>query len=1344
MPRPNRRRRPSPSSSSSDSGVEQAVDTKANAGSPIPTSSANPPTLASPTGSPAAASPIDPPRSPTVSTGENRDAASAKSGASGPRDYDQDSIDSDYPSADVADAVAGPKSPVGNDAKHSAGSQSHVGDDGNHPGRQSPVDDDENLKDNVDSAALSKFNREESPSLLRSPKNDDDGSNDEDDCIVTGITPAPEPENSPVSERAAAGAGAGDVENFTVVKTTTRASQNKTPHERAAASEPSQTGKHARASEAITPTKATTPTSASKHANTSEPSLGANSPAGSPVETFAGTKPKADTSARSSETVVNTNKGKMASASEPNKANVPPPGKMAASSVGSKLNDAPAKGGEGKLDKAAPLPQKQDQDHPKLNPLVGRVGGGNHPSHPEFLAAKVSKGVTESADTHAAKKGERRQLSPSPPPNKTAKTQGGSNAPAVTSPANPASPNPAKQGEDMVMELQRKLAATENMLRATQEQAGYQRELLTLHKEQIADYREKVVDLAEQQQLQENIIFSMQQQAQAEPPKPSKFARLEDPQNAKRLEYLVAKGYTVTESMQALEDTRSPDGNFSSLRAETHLKANAEAEQADVVRRANALNGDSAIPEILPNSAVAHLLTHHEDAVDMVTKLREVHAKSRSKNMHSGKSALSAACLVEVPSVKSDSSLLRKGLNFLCQVASAVSEDCGKCKELRDQLEQEARWAKEKEKAAALKAKNEQERKRLTAKTADEKKRQREMQPHVINFKICDSKRDVTLRRGVCGKCSKGATNTDAWLYYCGHCHKGYHLLCTALTLIRYNGDEYFACSTCLDDLDEKLREGDTTPFTVIGSDIGRGKAPGHIESEEDQAPPPPPVERTLGGGGAARNSLFQTPPHANPTSTRVVDPSDHTSAVTGKKNADDGVSGGNVPVSGSKNSDSKTNVTVKDYFIWEPVPKDWTPKADPKDPKSETLLDHPEKGYNKLACQNWMRRNINARDVVRSNNGSLGPLTRALSAEMKITLGTQFLTEPALSWLWPHPVMTDKDIDKWVTDDPGFKWVEQIPDETLIDLLNKRFGVKRNDLFLTKRFPSDLPPTNEKGEVNYHVATFNRWMTDWQNELAELRLSGCTFEGVNLRQTLINALATNPMLYAQATVFQTESIHALIAHLRDWLMREEENYIAMRNKQQSILNVAGANVQNAQQAAAPAQQHLLAAAGGGRANAPAPHRNAQVQSASALITQLMEQQKQLLESITANAAGGGGGAAAGGGAAGGHPGNAGKRLPAHLVAESDTVAKCRGCNNTWNRNRKIPCFPGCKYADHPHYNKNCKTQEAPHPTIKLTWAGFKERFPTVTPPQGYLEWEAYISQKDARAKRDRDGNPKP
>ena len=835
------------------------------------------------------------------------------------------------------------------------------------------------------------------------------------------------------------------------------------------------------------------------------------------------------------------------------------------------------------------------------------------------------------------------------------------------------------------------------------------------------------------------MILSMQGQQAPEPPKPSKFARLEDPDNAKRLEYLVGRGYTVGEAMEALERTSSVDGQLSSQRAEAHLKSLAEAEQADIVRKANALSGDNAVPEILPNSAVAHLLTQHEDAVDIVTKLRDVHAKSRAKLMHNAKTALSAAHLVETSSIKSDPSLKRKGWNFLCQVASAVSEDCDKCKEQRAQLEQEARWAREKEKAAAQKAKAAEDQKRQRAKAAEEKKRQREMQPHVINFKICDSKRDVTLPRGVCGKCNKGSTNrSDRWLYNCKHCRKGYHLLCTELTLIRYAGAEYFACSKCLDDLEEKLRDGDTTPFTVIGSDIGRGKAPGHIDEEDDQSPPPPPAEQTLGGDGAARGGLFQTPPHANATSTRV-DPSDDRTSATGKKIPDDGAAGGTVPNSGS--NDSKTNVTVKDYFIWEAVPSDWTPKPDPKDPKGQTLLEHPEKGYGKTAYQNWRRRNVTARDVVKANKGSLGPLTRALSAEMKVTLGTQFLLEPSLSWLWPKPVMTGQDIDLWAEKDPWFKWVDRIPDETLLDLCDKRFGIKRNDLFLTKRFPSDLAPMNEKGEVNYHVALFNRWITEWQNELAELRQSGCTFEGVNLRQTLINALSTNSMLYAQATVYQTDSIHALIAHLRDWLMREEESYIAMRNKQQSILNLANApNAQNAQQAAAPAQQPLLAAAGGGRANAP---RNAQVQNASALLTQLMEQQKQLIDSFAANVGSGGGGATAGGGAAGGHPGNAGKRLPAHLVAESDTVAKCRGCNNTWNRNRKIPCFPGCKYADHPHYNKNCKTQDAPHPT-KLTWAGFKERFPTVTPPQGYLDWEAYISQKDARGKRDRDGNTKP
>ena len=95
-----------------------------------------------------------------------------------------------------------------------------------------------------------------------------------------------------------------------------------------------------------------------------------------------------------------------------------------------------------------------------------------------------------------------------------------------------------------------------------------------------------------------------------------------------------------------------------------------------------------------------------------------------------------------------------------------------------------------------------------------------------------------------------------------------------------------------------------------------------------------------------------------------------------------------------------------------------------------------------------WRCRKVTARDEVKANGGSLGPLTRALSPEMKVTLGTQFLRKKAISWLWPHPEMDGLQIEKWMQGDPWFKWVEKIPDDILLDLCDKRFGVQRTPLW--------------------------------------------------------------------------------------------------------------------------------------------------------------------------------------------------------------------------------------------------------------------------------------------------------
>jgi hypothetical protein len=172
--------------------------------------------------------------------------------------------------------------------------------------------------------------------------------------------------------------------------------------------------------------------------------------------------------------------------------------------------------------------------------------------------------------------------------------------------------------------------------------------------------------------------------------------------------------------------------------------------------------------------------------------------------------------------------------------------------------------------------------------------------------------------------------------------------------------------------------------------------------------------------------------------------------------------------------------------------------------------------------------------------------------------------------------------------------------------------------------------------------------------------------------------------------------------------MQEEEAATSLRNKQQSA-------IQNAQAAAgAAAAQGNLFSGGAAASN---------TQNANVLITQLVEQNQKLLETLSA-------------GAHNPNPATGGKALPAHLKATEGNLCRCRGCNNTWNRGRKIPCFQGCKYADHPNYNKQCKTQDAPNQQ-KLTWAGFKDKFPSVTPPKGYLEWEAYVSARDKNKKID-------
>lgn len=385
-------------------------------------------------------------------------------------------------------------------------------------------------------------------------------------------------------------------------------------------------------------------------------------------------------------------------------------------------------------------------------------------------------------------------------------------------------------------------------------------------------------------------------------------------------------------------------------------------------------------------------------------------------------------------------------------------------------------------------------------------------------------------------------------------------------------------------------------------------------------------------------------------------------------------------------------------------VPKDWAPKPDAPSKM------HPEKGYSRVAYQHWRRKNVTLRDQVEASGSSLGPLTRSFSGEMRAFIGKQFLKEPALSWLWPHPVMSERAIDDWVAADPEFKWIERIPDPILLELMDKRFGIKHSELFLSRKFYCNLAIQDIHGDVNYHADLFNRWAGDWSTELMELQKAGVSFSGVDLKQTLLNAVAPYKVIHDKAVQIATTSANVLLAALCDWVIEEEEKAISRRNQKESLLKPSAGEAEHKtapHQAAAAAKQHSQQQS---NANCKA--------SAAALMTHM------------------GGSTPASGDQGASRPP---RSLPSHLKQIGPKVL-CRGCSNEWQGHLSIPCFRECKYKEHPEYFHDCKNKDPPQRKFSLTWRGFRDRNPSGPFPPSFLRWEEFDKSRTQMApKRPRD-----
>jgi hypothetical protein len=508
---------------------------------------------------------------------------------------------------------------------------------------------------------------------------------------------------------------------------------------------------------------------------------------------------------------------------------------------------------------------------------------------------------------------------------------------------------------------------------------------------------------------------------------------------------------------------------------------------------------------------------------------------------------------------------------------------------------------------------------------------------------------------------------------------------------------------------DDEENEDADDPTTPSRSNRPESSILDHSSTKAQQTP-----------GNRPEASVLDTPP-----ARTLLGTTDRASPVNTALNFSDqnfgaSQSDGTFPSKRATPQGSSTTTPVmrmEDYSRWEDTPKG-----------QKTSEVHATRGWGKIPYQNWRRTNVSRRDACRNTAHELGQLSlRALSTEMRQSIGGNLLNERSL---WHHcaevnrlfelkkgtsdyryaapPLdyteLTDKDVDTWVDKDPIYDWVGRIPDDELLGLLDRRFGVHKPDLFLAKKFPSNLPKTLPNGDVNYCSQDFVTWSSEWASERNELISSRCDLSQIDMKQTLLNAVSTNQIIHDAASQCSSSSIHHILAHLRTWLRNEEDTQATARQRREKLLGDPSNRLPSPQ------------------SNQPksSPATTPSVR-AGALVTDAKSEPRKPRD------------------------------MPLHLTAiPSGKSVKCNGCGNVYDLSKKCQCWNACRFDEHPRYNTRCKTLEWAGCDVNITWRNFRIDYPGIHPlPVQFLSWEAWTqkSQSDKKSKyeaskRPRDGKP--
>ncbi len=684
---------------------------------------------------------------------------------------------------------------------------------------------------------------------------------------------------------------------------------------------------------------------------------------------------------------------------------------------------------------------------------------------------------------------------------------------------------------------------------------------------------------------------------------------------------------------------------------------------------------EDAPDRIKADSEVALYIAVNADHIDAVLHMMDVHDHPRTA--HDADHFRTAGNLMANPKVSKDTITSRLPSFAVRKMALAVVNDCEKCAALRAQKaaakkDAEERAEKKAKEAASAEAHKAQQK---AAKEAEERRKRKEDEQRRSRtpplpdddadlipgetFDLADSEWNSKKRSGTCWGCGEGDIGGEKQLILaCEVCDHTFHKPCTKFAKLQHAGSREvrWACLGCV-----------RTPPTNWKLMALPSKDTPRRESSSTATATPAIVARHLfnaingggdggsGGGGGGGNGGGDGDDDDSGTPGPLTFPF-------------------RTPNSGNETKKARISYQVKPYEMWQGLPKGH--------PITE---EHSTKGFSKIAYMNWKKTNVQLRDQSR---GELGPLTNALSAEMRTSVGNILLSDDDVR---PKRNMSSQEVSDWIRQE-GYSWVKDVKDIVLLRKLDTHFSVLESDPFLAMSFPANIPQMNEDQSVNYMTNAHSAFADEWLHCLGELRAGGWDDSMTDLRQAYIKALAPSPTLYNAASCYKTDSHDLLISYLRGWTQQQSSRQASEQHLKQQIKKSLLPKAETPVTGAKPATP-------------TSPQSKKETKDTAALRSEVRALQTQI-KGLQSTA----------------------------LTPKSQDQGKffCHGCGYEYLRDfRKIPCEDACVFAEHADHNTGYKSGvQWPQGKRKLFWGSpeeYQRKYGKEMPEKGklYLEMRA-------------------